>query len=95
MSSNANVFDADLLFLVSDCLPPSSSCVPPVEKEVDLKLLNSIAVPPQVSLCVVVMIPRHIYKPFFACFVLKLILSLLQCDLQLIVHYFGFTSMMT
>jgi hypothetical protein len=66
------VFEADLLFIV-DVFQPLSVCrVHFVEKEADLKLQNAIAVlatvHPQVWLHVAVLLPRHVFGPFFVCF---------------------------
>ena len=83
------VFDADLLFLV-DVFQPLSACrVHSVENEADLKLQNAIAVlatvHPQVWLDVTLLLPRHVFEPFFACFARSLMPVLPQFDLQLLV----------
>jgi hypothetical protein len=67
-----------------------SACrVHSVENEADLKLQNAIAVLatvyPQVWLHVALLLPRHVFEPFFVCFARSLMPFLPQVDLQLLV----------
>jgi hypothetical protein len=89
MQGYCNHVIADLLFLLDVFQPLSACSIHSVENKADLKLQNPIAmlttILSQVWLHIALLLPWHIFEPFFVCFAHSLMPVLPQFDLQLLV----------